>query len=124
MEARGLPLVLHLTGGNTVDCTAFEAVLAKFRVRRPAGGRPRTRPDTVIGDKGYSTRKIRLHLRRRGIKAVIPERRDQIANRKRRGSRGGRPHAFDALAYKQRNLVEVSVGRRRPVAGAGRAGQG
>lgn len=57
-----------------VDCTAFEAVLAKFRLRLPAGGRPRTRPDTVIGDKGYSTRKIRLDLRRRGIKAVIPER--------------------------------------------------
>ncbi|MGW3347094.1 hypothetical protein ACWDA3_27635 [Nonomuraea rubra] len=36
VEARGLPLVLHLTGGSTVDCTAFEAVLAKFRVRRPA----------------------------------------------------------------------------------------
>jgi transposase len=111
VEARGLPRVLHLTGGNTVDCTAFEAVLAKFRVRRPAGGRPRTRPDTLIGDKGYSTRKIRFDLRRRGIKAVIPERRDQIANRKRKGSRGGRPHAFDALTYKQRNLVERCIGK-------------
>ncbi|MEV4113986.1 IS5 family transposase [Nonomuraea sp. NPDC049695] len=111
VEARGLPLVLHLTGGNVVDCTAFEAVLAKFRLRRPAGGRPRTRPDALIGDKGYSTRKIRLDLRRRGIKAVIPERRDQIANRKRRGSRGGRPHAFDALTYKQRNLVERCIGK-------------
>uniref|UniRef100_UPI003F49726D IS5 family transposase n=1 Tax=Nonomuraea sp. CA-252377 TaxID=3240003 RepID=UPI003F49726D len=111
VEARGLPLTLHLTGGNIVDCTAFDAVLAKFRVRRPAGGRPRTRPGVLIGDKGYSTRKIRLDLRRRGIKAVIPERRDQIANRKRRGSRGGRPHAFDALTYKQRNLVERCIGK-------------
>ncbi|MGW3347093.1 transposase [Nonomuraea rubra] len=65
----------------------------------------------MIGDKGYSTRKIRLGLRRRGIKAVIPDRRDQIANRKRRGSRGGRPHAFDALTYKQRNLVERCIGK-------------
>ncbi|MBN6058628.1 IS5 family transposase, partial [Nonomuraea sp. RK-328] len=111
VEARGLPLVLHLTGGNIVDCTAFAAVLAKLRVRRPAGGRPRTRPDRLIGDKGYSSRKIRLDLRRRGIKAVIPERRDQIANRKRKGSRGGRPHTFDALTYKQRNLVERCIGK-------------
>ncbi len=96
VEARGLPLTLHLPGGNVVDCTAFDAVMAKFRLRRPAGGRPRTRPDTLIADKGDSTLKIRLDLRRRGTKAVIPERRDQIANRKRKGSRGGRLHAFDA----------------------------
>ncbi|MFC4010907.1 transposase [Nonomuraea purpurea] len=104
-----MPLVLHLTSGNTVDCTAFDAVPAKLRLRRPNGGRPRTRTGTLIGGKGYSTRKIRLDLRRRGIKAVIPERRDQIASRK--GSRGGRPHAFDALTYMQRNLIERWIGK-------------
>ncbi|GAA5772227.1 hypothetical protein Aros01_08774 [Streptosporangium roseum] len=41
-------------------------------------------------------------MRRRGIQAVIPERRDQIANRTRKGSQGGRPPVFD----KGRNLVE------------------
>lgn len=98
-------MTLHLTGGNVVDCTAFEAVMTKFRLRRRIG-RPRTRPDRLLGDKGYSSKKIRLHLRRRGIQAVIPERRDQIANRKRKGSQGGRPPAFDTVAYKERNLVE------------------
>lgn len=29
-------LTLHLTAGNIVDCAAFEAVMAKFRLRRPA----------------------------------------------------------------------------------------
>ncbi|MFC4533085.1 IS5 family transposase [Sphaerisporangium dianthi] len=111
VESRGLPMTLHLTGGNVVDCTAFEAVMAKFRLRRPAGGRPSTRPERVLGDKGYSTRKIRLHLRRRGIKATIPERRDQIANRRRKGSDGGRPPAFDPLTDEQRNLVERCIGK-------------
>jgi len=69
---------LHLTGGNVVDCTVFEAVMTKFRLRRRIG-RPRTRPDRLLGDKGYSSKKIRLHLRRRGIQAVIPKRGDQIA---------------------------------------------
>ncbi|MEU5869821.1 transposase [Nonomuraea sp. NPDC047529] len=64
-----------------------------------------------MGDKGYSSRMIRLELRRRGIKAVIPERRDQIANRKRKGSRGGRPHVYEALTYKHRNLVERCIGK-------------
>ncbi|MFD1930659.1 MULTISPECIES: transposase [Nonomuraea] len=79
--------------------------MATFRLRRRIG-RPRTRPDRLIGDKGYSTRKIRVYLRRRGIRAVIPQRRDQIANRKRKGNRAGRPPSFDATAYKDRNLVE------------------
>jgi putative transposase len=39
---------------------------------------------------------------------VIPEREDQKAHRKRRGRRGGRPHAFDREAYKGRNVVERS----------------
>uniref|UniRef100_UPI003570EFEB IS5 family transposase n=1 Tax=Nonomuraea cavernae TaxID=2045107 RepID=UPI003570EFEB len=104
-EGRGLPMTLHLTGGNVVDCTAFEAVMAKFRLRRRIG-RPRTRPDRLLGDKGYSSKKIRLYLRRRGIQAVIPERKDQIANRKRKGSYGGRPPTFDTATYKDRNLVE------------------
>jgi transposase len=60
----------------------------------------------AAGDKGYSSKKIRLYLRRRGIQAVIPEHKDQIANRKRKGSQGGRPFAFDAVTYKDRNLVE------------------
>ena len=41
-----------------------------------------------------------------GSRAVIPEPSDQIAHRKRRGSRGGRPPAFDAQDYKGRNVVE------------------
>lgn len=45
-------------------------------------------------------------LRRRGIKAVIPEKRDQAAARTRRGQRGGRPPAFDANAYRDRNVIE------------------
>ncbi|MBB5108931.1 transposase, partial [Streptomyces spectabilis] len=31
---------------------------------------------------------------------------DQIRNRLRRGSRGGRPPTFDKAAYRQRNVVE------------------
>lgn len=74
--------------------------------RDPAIGRPRTRPDAVRGDKAYSSRAIRSHLRDRGIKAVIPESRDQQGHRKRRGSHGGRPVGLDADDYKNRNVIE------------------
>lgn len=80
-------------------------MLKKIRVRGSAG-RPRTRPDAAAGDKAYSSRGNRSYLRRRGIKAVIPEKRDQAANRKKKGSRGGRPVTHDADLYKERNTVE------------------
>jgi transposase len=65
----------------------------------------------VIADKGYSSRAIRVYLRRRGIAATIPERRDQQAGRLRRGSHGGRPPSFDPHIYRRRNVVERCFGR-------------
>jgi transposase len=53
----------------------------------------------VVGDKGYSSRRIRRYLRRRGIGAVIPRQR-----RERRTQ-------FDKTAYRQRHLVERLVNR-------------
>lgn len=96
---------MWLTGGNTNDTTELEAVLAGVRVPR-AVGRPRTRPDRVIADKGYSSRGNRSMLVRRGIKVTIPERDDQLGHRRRRGSHGGRPYAFDKQIYKGRNVIE------------------
>jgi transposase len=65
----------------------------------------------VLADKAYSSRAIREHLRKRGIRAVIPVPADQRVHRLRRGSRGGRPPAFDREAYKQRNTVERCINR-------------
>ena len=39
---------------------------------------------------------------------MIPEKKDQIAARKKRGSKSGRPPAFNTIAYKNRNVVERS----------------
>lgn len=47
-------------------------------------------------------------LRDKVIKEVIPEKSTQINSRKKRGTNGGRPPAFDAERYKDRNLVERS----------------
>jgi transposase len=87
--------------------------MAALRIDRRGKGRPRTRPGRVLADKAYSSKAIRSHLRRRNISATIPEPADQIAHRARRGSRGGRPPAFDRDAYKQRNVVERAINRLR-----------
>jgi len=105
-DGQGRPLVLLLTPGNVNDCPTFPQLIDGLRVAKAGSGRPRTRPDYVLGDKGYSSRANRELLRRRGISHTIPEPRDQQANRARRGSRGGRPVGFDKQRYKRRNVVE------------------
>jgi len=77
-----------------------EALLEGGAVKRPGRGRPRGRPQRVAGDKGYSYRRVRRYLRRRGIGAIIPTRKDQPRN----------PH-FDRAAYRERNRVERLINR-------------
>jgi transposase len=55
----------------------------------------------VAGDKGYTGRKVRGYLRRRGIGAVIP----RLTTEPRRGVR------FDRAAYRARNKVERAINR-------------
>jgi transposase len=100
------PLARVTSAGQRHDSLAFVPLMNRLKVARRGPGRPRTRPGRVLGDKAYSSAAIRAPLRRRQIKATIPEPADQARNRLRRGSKGGRPPAFDAAAYKQRNVVE------------------
>lgn len=108
VDGHGLPLVVLVGAGQTHDNPMLPHLLAHLRVERDGFGRPRTTPDRLRADKAYSARNTRELLARRHIKATIPQPSDQIAHRKRRGSAGGRPPAFDAEDYKNRHVVEGS----------------
>jgi transposase len=82
-------------------------VLDAVRVPRRRPGRPRRRPTALAGDKGYSYPTIRRWLRRHGVRAVIPERADQVQQRAHRPGR--KPH-FDHVAYRRRSAIERTVG--------------
>ncbi len=105
-DGAGRVLVVLLTGGNVHDSPMFAQLMAGLRVARRGTGRPRTRPDYLLADKGYSSRANRRILRDRGIGHAIPEKTDQAANRRRRGSAGGRPPGFDSDRYARRNTIE------------------
>ncbi|MFE2246934.1 IS5 family transposase [Streptomyces lavendulae] len=109
-DRRCRPLSFVLTPGQAADSLRFTAVLERIKVRGLVG-RPHTRPDAVAADKAYSSRANRAYLRRRKIQAVIPEKTDQAANRKKRGSRGGRPVSHDAALYKERNTAERCINK-------------
>jgi transposase len=110
-DGRGRPLAMLITPGNVNDTTMLAAVLDLIAVPRTGPGRPRTRPDRVLADKGYPSRANRSYLAARGIRTTIPEKADQAAGRRRRGSKGGRPPGFDPDAYRQRNTVERCFNR-------------
>jgi transposase len=88
-DARGIPLVFHLTPGEAADCTAFEAVTA----------RARTRPRHLLADKGYDTDAIRATLHERGIRAVIPPR-----------SHRAYTIPWNRRIYRERNRIERMIG--------------
>ncbi|MFG2470421.1 IS5 family transposase [Streptomyces canus] len=105
------PLSLIVTAGHWHDSPQFQPVLEAIRVPRQGRGRPRTRPNKVRADKAYGSRANRAYLRRRGIRCTIPEKTDQVRNRRKLSSRGGRPPKFDKDDYKERHAVECGINR-------------
>ena len=99
-EGGGKPLVVVLSPGQHHESRFVPALLERGAVKRLGPGRPRLRPRRVAGDKGFSYRRVRAYLRRRGIGALIPTRSDQRRL----------PH-FDPQAYRGRNVVERTINR-------------
>lgn len=110
-EGRCRPVSIVITAGQAGDSPQFQPVLNKIKVRSGRGGPGRRRPDAVLADKAYSSKANRSYLRKRGVKAVIPEKADQAAARKRKGAAGGRPVSYDTELYKLRNTAERCFNR-------------
>jgi transposase len=93
-----------LTPGQAGDNPMLEPLLVAHRQHDP-------RQFRLLADKAYSHDSTRARLRKAKIAHTIPERRDQIARRKAKGSRGGRPPGFDQDIYRHRNNVERGFNR-------------
>lgn len=89
-----------LQPGHHHESRAFEPLMERGAVRRSGPGRPKLRPKRVVGDKAYSSGRIRRWLRRHGVRVTIPRK----ANERRRG-------AFDKAVYRLRARVEQLINR-------------
>lgn len=97
-------MAVLITAGQRNERSVFKELMERGSVKRTGRGRPRRiRPERVVGDKGYSSKKkIRAYLRVRGIGAV------KFARQKNEKRRAG---GFDKEAYRERNVVERAINR-------------
>ena len=70
-------MTLVLTPGQRRDAVAFEHLMAGGTVKRGGGEHPKRRPRRQVGDKAYSSGKIRQYLRRHGIRMTIPRKQNE-----------------------------------------------
>jgi transposase len=66
-DAGGVPLAIQLTGANRNDSQRALALVDTIPLLQGERGRPRRRPDCVLGDRGYDAESIRQGLRARHI---------------------------------------------------------
>ncbi|MBL1286304.1 transposase [Streptomyces sp. For3] len=74
VDGQGIPLAVSLTGGNRNVITQLLPLLAKIPSGPGLVGRPRRRPDVLLGDRGYDHDKYRRLVWAQGIKPVIARR--------------------------------------------------
>lgn len=72
--ARGKAEAVILTGGNRNDVTQLVPLLEAVPPVRGKRGRPRRRPDVVLGDRGYDHDKYRNQVRALGVRPLIARR--------------------------------------------------
>ena len=83
-DARGLPIKIILTPGQTHDLRGAEALLGAL-----------SEGDVLLGDKAYDADWLRQQIEAKGAAPNIPDK----SNRKEK-------HCFSKTLYKERNLVE------------------
>jgi transposase len=93
-------MIFVLTSGERHEQPILPTLMERGAVKRQGRGRPRIRPDAVVGDKGYSSPTSRRYLKERKIGAVIPAKADQVPD-----------PSFDREAYRERNVVERLINR-------------
>ena len=93
-------MVLVLTAGERHEQPVLPVLMERGAVKRAGRGRPRIRPDRVVGDKGYSSPAIRRYLKKRRIGVVVPTKTNEEPD-----------PTFDRAAYRERNMVERTINR-------------
>jgi len=88
VDALGNPLRLFLTAGQCHDSPQAARLIADYE------------PQAVIADKGYDSDALLASVTARGIKAVIPPKKNRLVQRE-----------YDRHLYRERHLIECFINK-------------
>jgi transposase len=101
VDGKGLPLGISVVSASPAEVTLVSSTLKTVSVPRCGPGRPRSRPERLIGDRAYDSDPLRRSLARRGIELVCPHR----SNRVRAKTQDGRK----LRRYRRRWIIERTI---------------
>ena len=70
-------MTLVLTPEQRYESVVFPQLMETGAIKRSGPGRPKCRPQRVIGNKGYSSGKIRRYARQHGRRITIPRKQNE-----------------------------------------------
>jgi transposase len=73
-DARGIPLVVRLTGANAHDVTELIPLIDAVPAVAGKVGHPKSKPEMIQADRGYDSQPHRNKLRDRNIEPLIAKR--------------------------------------------------
>jgi transposase len=76
-DANGIPLAVKLTGANRHDVTQLQPLVDSIPPIAGKVGRPRCKPDSILGDRAYDSQSERQELRKKNIEPVLAKRRTE-----------------------------------------------
>jgi len=86
VDGQGIPIGSSLASASPAEVKLVDQTLEQIKVPRNGPGRPKQRPERLIGDKAYDSDPLRKELKKRGIDLIAPHRK----NRKKPMTQDGR----------------------------------
>jgi transposase len=74
VEGHGIPLAASVTGANVPDIKELAPLYGRLPAVGGKVGRPKTKPDAMMADRGYDSEPHREGLRRMGVEPFLAER--------------------------------------------------
>ncbi len=85
VDGEGVPLGHKLESANPAEVKLAPETIDDVKVPRNGPGRPKQRPERLIGDKAYDSDKLRDTLARRGIELIAPHRENRTRPKRQDG---------------------------------------
>jgi transposase len=82
VDGQGIPLGGTIASASPAEVRLAEETLKTVKVPRPGRGRPKSRPKRLIADKAYDSDKLRARVGGKGIRLLVPYRRNRKRARK------------------------------------------